>query len=53
VERVELHVGANPPPHQTPPRAAQTSILIAGAVAFIFLIAVSLSLLPPAPEIPR
>lgn len=53
VERVELHTAANPPPHPTSTRAANAAILIAGLIGFIFLIVTSLSLLPPAPEIPR
>jgi len=53
VNPVELYVGINPPPPQDPPlsRAEKTAIIVAAVVAFIFMLILSLSLLPPAPII--
>ncbi len=53
VEHVELHISSAPPAQPASARAARAAVLIAGLIGFIFLIVVSLSLLPPAPEIPR
>ncbi|PJF25333.1 MAG: hypothetical protein CUN53_13325 [Phototrophicales bacterium] len=53
VEHVELHISAAPPAQLTSTRAANAAVLIAGLIGFIFLIVVSLSLLPPAPELPH
>jgi proteasome lid subunit RPN8/RPN11 len=53
VEHVELHISPAPPAQPASSRAVSAAVLIAGLIGFIFLIVVSLSLLPPAPEIPR
>lgn len=53
VEHVELHIGAIPPAQPASTGTTSAAVLIAGLIGFIFLIVVSLSLLPPAPEIPR
>jgi proteasome lid subunit RPN8/RPN11 len=53
VEHIELHISNTPPSQIASSRAASAAVLIAGLIGFIFLIMVSLSLLPPAPEIPR
>jgi len=55
VSRVELHVGDAPPPldHQALSTRARIAILTSALIAFILMIIISLSLLPPAPPIPR
>lgn len=55
VRPVELHIGAHPPAPTSAPlsRAGQTAIIAAALLAFAALIIISLSLLPPAPVIPR
>lgn len=56
VSRVELHVGDEPPPDdeaQPLTRTARIAILTSAAIAFILMIILSLTLLPPAPPIPR
>lgn len=56
VTPVPLHIGDNPPPARanTPlSRAQQVAVLVSALIAFALLIVVSLSLLPPAPVIPR
>ncbi len=54
VESVPLHIGASPPPQESLPltNTQKTAILISVIIAFVFMMVVSLSLLPPAPEIP-
>lgn len=56
VDRVELHIGAEPPPEQlndAPLSMAQKSaILLSAALACLLLIVISVTLLPPAPPIP-
>lgn len=56
VIRVELHIGDHPPteaaPQPTTP-AARIAILTSAGIAFILLIMLALTLLPPAPPIPR
>ena len=52
VDEVPLHIGNEHPPEQTNAAssgAQKTAILISAVIAFILLIVVSLSLLPPAP----
>ena len=54
VERLPLHVGAEPP-SETPSAfsaAQKAAVMIAVALAFALVIWISLSLLPPAPPIP-
>lgn len=54
VTQVDLHVGDDPPPERPATSTAQkTAILISVLIAFALLIVVSLTLLPPAPVIPR
>ncbi len=55
VTQVDLQVGGDPPPRPaaTPSTAQKTAILISVLIAFALLIVVSLTLLPPAPVIPR
>jgi len=55
VERVDLHIGSEPP---TPSeddgemtRAQKTAVIVTAIIAFIIVLIVSLSLLPPAPVI--
>lgn len=54
VEPVRLHIGASPPEQQpsTLSKSHKAAILISMIVAFVFMIVLSLSLLPPAPPIP-
>ncbi len=55
VEPVHLHVGDSAPRDVAEPglsRAQRAAIVISALAAFIFLLLVSLSLLPPAPPIP-
>jgi len=53
---VEIHVGFQPPNasmEMTPlSKAQKTAIFVSAALAFIFMLVLSLSLLPPAPAIP-
>jgi proteasome lid subunit RPN8/RPN11 len=54
VERVELYVGAEPPPptRDVPlTRAQKTAIILSAVIAFLLVLIISLSLLPPAPVI--
>jgi proteasome lid subunit RPN8/RPN11 len=55
VRSVDLHIGNQPPAQTNAPlsRAQQTAIIAAALLAFVLLIVISLSLLPPAPVIPR
>ncbi len=54
VSEVTLHVGDEPPPESASlSRAQKIAILLSAVIALILLIAVSLSLLPPAPVLPR
>ncbi len=54
VTQVDLQVGGDPPPAAASLSSAQkTAILISVLIAFALLIVVSLTLLPPAPVIPR
>jgi hypothetical protein len=55
VSEVPLHIGSTPPlPESSALSPAQkTAILLSALIAFALLIVVSLSLLPPAPLIPR
>lgn len=56
VDAVPLHVGVQPPPEQLQPpltRAQRAAIIISALIALLLVIVVSLSLLPPAPVIPR
>jgi proteasome lid subunit RPN8/RPN11 len=55
VRPVDLHIGSQPPPQtgERLSRAQQTAIIAAALLAFTLLIVISLSLLPPAPIIPR
>lgn len=51
-----VHIGNQPPPSSDSPtlsRAQKIAILMSALIAFILLIVLSLSLLPPAPLIPR
>lgn len=54
VTPVVLHVGDEPPP-ETPAlsNAQKTAILVSAGIALILMIVIALSLLPPAPIIPR
>ena len=54
VEAVALHIGPIPPPanSESLSTAQKTAIILSMVVAFIFMLLVSLSLLPPAPQIP-
>lgn len=55
VSRVELHIGNDPPPEAEDlslSSAQKVAILLSALIAFLFLIVLSLSLLPPAPPIP-
>ena len=54
VEPVTLHIGAAPPEAAPDPlsKSQKAAILISVIVAFVFMIVLSLSLLPPAPPIP-
>lgn len=54
VERIELHIGDEPPDpetHQPLSRAQVIAILITALLAFAVMIAISFALLPPAPEL--
>jgi [CysO sulfur-carrier protein]-S-L-cysteine hydrolase len=54
VDVVHIHVGSRPPP-EGPSELSNShkfAIVIGAILAFVFMIVVSLSLLPPAPEIP-
>jgi proteasome lid subunit RPN8/RPN11 len=52
VNRIELHIGTQaPPPEQTLSKAEKTAIILAALIAFVFMLILSLSLLPPAPII--
>jgi proteasome lid subunit RPN8/RPN11 len=52
VNRVDLHIGMQPPPPESTLSMAQkTAILLAAVVALAFMLILSLSLLPPAPVI--
>jgi proteasome lid subunit RPN8/RPN11 len=52
VNRIELHIGTQaPPPQQTLSKAEKTAIILAALIAFVFMLILSLSLLPPAPII--
>ncbi len=56
VSPVTIHVGSEPPPAPLKPtfsQAQKTAILMGALIAFALMIVVSLSLLPPAPPIPR
>lgn len=54
VDEVPIHVGDQPPPPQAAASQAQrVAIFLSAIIAFILLIVVSLSLLPPAPPIPH
>lgn len=55
VSEVPLHVGSTPPPPESSnlSPAQKTAILLSALIAFALLIVVLLSLLPPAPLIPR
>lgn len=54
VEPVPLHIGPYPPANELNPltNPQKAAILISAIVAFVFMIILSLSLLPPAPTIP-
>jgi proteasome lid subunit RPN8/RPN11 len=53
VTRIELYIGDEPPEPEESllSRAQKTAIILAAVVAFLFMILLSLSLLPPAPII--
>jgi proteasome lid subunit RPN8/RPN11 len=54
VERVDLHVGAEPPPPSRTvqlSRAQKNAIILSAVIAFLLALIISLSLLPPAPVI--
>lgn len=53
VQRLPLHIGDEPPPiDETPLSPAQkVAIMVSALLAFAILLIISLSLLPPAPEI--
>ena len=53
VNRIELHISTQAPPsaQQELSRAEKTAIILAALVAFVFMLILSLSLLPPAPII--
>jgi proteasome lid subunit RPN8/RPN11 len=53
VNTVELHVGIDPPHPETPElsKAEKTAIIIAAVIAIVFMLILSISLLPPAPVI--
>jgi hypothetical protein len=54
VERVELHIGAEPPPPSQSlqlSRAQRNAIILSAVIAFLLALIISLSLLPPAPVI--
>lgn len=54
VTPVALHVGEEPPPETRSLSTAQKiAILVSALIAFILMLVLSLSLLPPAPIIPR
>lgn len=56
VSPVEIHIGLQPPDpvHEMLPisKAQKAAILVSAMLAFIFMLVLSLSLLPPAPAIP-
>jgi proteasome lid subunit RPN8/RPN11 len=54
VQRVELHVGGEPPPSSPTlrlSRAQKNAIVLSAVIAFLLVLIISLSLLPPAPVI--
>ncbi len=52
VKRMPLHIGFHaPPPPPSFSQAQKTAVLLTALIAFVFLIVLSLSLLPPAPVI--
>jgi hypothetical protein len=54
VMSVSLHIGSQPPPEQPSLSSAQKiAILLSAGIALILMIVIALSLLPPAPVIPR
>ncbi len=54
VSEVPLHVGTDaPPPTSALSNAQKIAILLSALIAFILVIVLSLSLLPPAPQIPH
>lgn len=54
VERADLYIGNNPPPLSSTPltSAGKAAVVVAAVTAFIFFIALALTLLPPAPPVP-
>jgi proteasome lid subunit RPN8/RPN11 len=54
VQSVPLHIGLKPPPTQAKelPNSHRFTILISAILAFVFMMILALSLLPPAPKIP-
>jgi len=55
VERVQLHIGDEPPefePEISLTRAQKVAILLSALIAFMLMLTLSLSLLPPAPPLP-
>jgi proteasome lid subunit RPN8/RPN11 len=56
VSPVEIHIGLQPPDpaHEMLPisKAQKVAILVSAMLAFVFMLVLSLSLLPPAPAIP-
>lgn len=55
IDRIPLHIGSAPPPTTEDPlsNAQKTAIIISLILAFGFTIMMALSLLPPAPVIPK
>jgi proteasome lid subunit RPN8/RPN11 len=57
VSEVPLHIGIQAPPQESAAQvlsnAQKIAILLSALIAFILVIAISLSLLPPAPHIPH
>jgi len=52
-ETVELHIGDEPPaPSVSGTNAQKIAVLVSALLAFLLLLMVSLTLLPPAPELP-
>ena len=56
VDRVHLHIGPHPPEnipsHEPLSPAQKAAVLLSAALAFLLLIVISVTLLPPAPPIP-
>jgi proteasome lid subunit RPN8/RPN11 len=55
VERINLHIGDYPPtiePEVTLTRAQKVAVLLSALIAFMLMLTLSLSLLPPAPPLP-